>query len=97
MVKKKKTGKRRRTEIERGLDVNADKRKMMVLGGEEGLGYEIHVDGARLEQMSEFKYLGCVLNESGTEEAECCRKVACRRKVAGVTRSLVNSWGLQLE
>ena len=55
------------------------------------------MDGARLEQMSEFKYLGCVLNESGTEEAECCRKVACRRKVAGVTRSLVNSWGLQLE
>ena len=31
--------------MRRGLKVNADKNKVMVLGGEEGLGYEIHVDG----------------------------------------------------
>ena len=30
---------------------------------------------------SEFKYLGCVLDESGTDEAECNRKVASRRRV----------------
>ena len=36
---------------------------MTVLSGEEGLESEIRVDVARLEQVSEFKYLGRVLNE----------------------------------
>ena len=39
----------------------------------------------------EFEYLGCVLNESGTDEADC------RRYVIGVIISLVNARGLQLE
>ena len=44
----------------RGLEVNAGKSKVMVLGGEEGLECEVCVDGIRLEHVSEFKYLGCV-------------------------------------
>ena len=43
----------------RGLKVNVDKSKLMVLGEEEKLECEICVDGAQLEQMSVFKYLGC--------------------------------------
>ena len=43
---------------------------MMVLGGEEGLECEIYVDGAQLEQVSEFKYLLCVLGESVTDVGE---------------------------
>ena len=79
----------------RGLRVNADKSKVMVLGGKEGLGCEIHGDVVQLEQVSEFKYLGCVLNESGTDDAECRRKGASGKEVA--IRSLVNARGLQLE
>ena len=37
---------------------------MMVLNGEEGIECEVHVDGVRLKHVSEFKYLGCVLDES---------------------------------
>ena len=37
---------------------------------------EVHVDGIHLEHVSEFKYLGCVLEESGTDGAECSRRVA---------------------
>ena len=59
----------------RGLKDNTGKSKGMVLNGEEGLEYEFHVDGIRLEHVSEFKYLGCVLDESGTDEAERTRKV----------------------
>ena len=40
----------------RGLKVNADKSKMLVLGGEEGLECEIRVDGMRLEHVSELCY-----------------------------------------
>ena len=47
--------------------------------------------------MSEFKYLGCVLDDSGAYEAECSREVASGRRVAGAIRSLVNARGLQLE
>ena len=43
----------------------------------------------RLEHVSEFKYLGCVLDESGTDEAENSKKVASGRRVAGAIRSLV--------
>ena len=69
----------------------------MLLNGEEGLESEVLVDGMQLEHVSEFKYLGCVLDESGTGESECCRKVASRRRVAGAIRSLVNAKSLQLE
>ena len=69
----------------------------MVLNGEEGLECEVQVDGIRLEHVSGFKNLGYVLDESGTDEVECSRKVACGRRVAGAIRSLVNSWDLLLE
>ena len=56
---------------------------MMVLNGEEGLEYNVHVDGIFLEHVLEFKYFGCVWHESGTDEAECSRKSASGRRVAG--------------
>ena len=37
------------------------------------------------------------MEESGTDEAECHRKVASGRRVAGVIKSLVNARDLQLE
>ena len=81
----------------RGLKVTAGKSKVMVLNGEEGLECEVHIDGIRLEHVSEFKYSGCVLDESGTDGAECSRKVASGRRAAGATRSLVNAMDLHLE
>ena len=41
--------------------------------------------------------MGCVLDESGTEEADCRRKVASGRRVASAIRSLVNDRSVQLE
>ena len=80
-----------------GLKVNAGKSKAMVLGGEQGLECEVRVDGIRLEYVSEFKYLGCGLDKSGTDEVERSRKVVSGRRVAGAIKSLVNSRSLQLE
>ena len=73
----------------RGLKVYAGKSKVM--NGEEGLECEVHVDGVCLEQVSEFKYFGCVLDEAGTDGAECSKKVA------NATRSLVNPRDLEIE
>ena len=50
----------------RGLKVSTGNNKVMVLNGEEELECEVHVDGIRLQHVSEFKYFGCVLNESDT-------------------------------
>ena len=47
--------------------------------------------------MLQFKYLGYILDESGTDETECHRKVVSRRRVAGIIRSLVNARSLQHE
>ena len=46
----------------RGMKDNAGKSMVMVMYGEEGLECEVHVDGIRLEHISEFKYLGCILD-----------------------------------
>ena len=51
----------------------------------------------RLEHVPGFKYLGCVLDEFGTDEAKCRRKVVSGRRVTGAIRSLVNTNGLQFE
>ena len=59
----------------RGLNVNAGESKVKVLNGEEGLECVVHVNEIRLENVSEFKYLGCVLHESETGGAEGSRKV----------------------
>ena len=53
----------------RGLKVNAGKSKEMVLNGEEGLECRVSEDGVQLELVSEVKFLGCVLDESNTNEA----------------------------
>ena len=45
----------------KGLKVNSGNSKLMVLVREEGLECEVYVEGIRLEHVSEFKYLGCVL------------------------------------
>ena len=37
---------------------------------------DVCADGIRFEHVSEFKYLRCVLDEAGTDEGECSRKVA---------------------
>ena len=50
-----------------------------------------------LEHVSEFKYLGCVLDKSGINEAECSRKVASGKRDASAIRSLVNARSLQLK
>ena len=50
-----------------------------------------------MEHVLEFKYLGCALDESGTDEAECSRKVVSGRRVTDAIRSLVNAMSLQLE
>ena len=52
---------------------------------------EVHEDGIRLEHVSKFKYLGYVLDESGTDGVECNRKVVSWRWVAGAIRFLVNA------
>ena len=56
------------------MKINTDKRKVMILGGEEELVCEDFMDGTQLECVSELKYFGCILSESGTGVAERRRK-----------------------
>ena len=63
----------------------------MVLNVEEGIECEVYVDRIWLEHVSEFKYLGCVLDESDTNGAGCNKKVARGMCVAGAIRSPVNA------
>ena len=79
-----------------GLKVHPSKSMVMVLGGEEGVECEVCEDGMRLEYVPEFKYLGCVLDDSCTDEIECRRKVVSGRRVSGAIGYLVNARDLQL-
>ena len=55
------------------------------------------LDDELLEQVSEFKYLGYMLDEMGTDDVECDRKVSSGRRVAGAIKSLVNGKSLSFE
>ena len=79
-----------------GLKISAYTSMVLMLNGEEGLECEVHVDGMRLEHASKFKYVGCVLDESGIYEAECLRRVASGRRVTSAIMYLVNARELQL-
>ena len=65
----------------RGLKVKEGKSKVMVLKGKGRLECEAHIDEIHFKHFLEFKYLGCVLDESGTDGAECSRKVVSGRRV----------------
>src|SRR5678816_226342 len=80
----------------RGLRVNVYKSKVMVVS-EDNPQCEVMLDDEQLEQVSDFKYLGYMLDEKGTDDAECSRKVVNGRKVAGAIKSLVNVKGLSLK
>ena len=86
-----------RVHRKRGLKINAGKNKVMALGRDEELEGEVCVDGIQLDHLSEFKYLGYDLDELGTGEAVCCRKLTSGRRVAGAIRFLGNARDLQLE
>src|SRR5678816_4114129 len=77
----------------RGLKVNVDKSKVMVVS-EDTLQCEVMLDGEQLGQVSEFKYLGYMLDEKGTDDTE---SYEWYRKVAGAIKSLVDVKGLSLE
>ena len=66
----------------RGLKVKAAKSKVMLVGWKERLSVRF-VQTNTFRAYLEFKYLGCVLDESGTDEADFSRKVASGRRVAG--------------
>ena len=66
-------------------------KSMLIMTGEEGLEFEVYLGGIHLEQVSGFKYVGCVLDVSGIDWAECSSKVTSGRKFAGAIRFLVNA------
>ena len=80
-----------------GRFIEVCKNKVMVLGGEEELECEVCADEIRLEDVSEFKYSECVMEESGTDEAESSWKLGSMSRVAVAIRSLVNAKSLQFE
>ena len=53
------------------------------------------MDGARLQQVPDFKCLGCVLDELGTDDVECRRKVVSKGKAADAIRFQVSARGMQ--
>ena len=47
--------------------------------------------GRDWRKFQESKYLGCVLDESGTDVAKCRRRVTSGKKVSVAIRSLINT------
>src|SRR5678815_5066489 len=52
----------------RGLKVNVDKSKVMVVS-EDSPRCDVMLEGEQLKQVSEFKYLGYMLDDNGTDDA----------------------------
>ena len=54
----------------------ADMSKGVKLRGKDELVYELNVEGSELEYILKLMHLEWTLDESGTDEAECYRKMA---------------------
>jgi hypothetical protein len=80
----------------RGLAINVGKSKVMVMNGVD-VQCHVEVDGVQLEQVSEFKYLGYMIENKGGDDAECDRKVSNGRRVAGAITTMGNAKNLNLE
>ena len=76
-----------------GIKIHSSKTKITRARGPGPSNNLIHSLPLQLEYVSELKYLA-VLDESGTDDAECRRRMASMRKVAGDIWSLVNVRGL---
>ena len=72
--------------------MNDNWQKVMVTNGEEGLECVGGVNEMRLERVSEFIYLGCVWDESGTDKTECSRKMPSGRKMVVLLRLYFMVW-----
>ena len=53
--------------------------------------------GDKWEHTLEFECLGFALDDSGTNVDKCCRRVVSGKKLAGMTRYIVNVRSLWLE
>ena len=71
----------------RGQKVNAGKCKVMVLNAEEGLEREVHLDGIRLEHISEFKFV-----VFWTTRVHMRQSVKGRWRVGGGLQELLDVW-----
>ena len=62
--------------VSEALKARRKEKMRWVMNGEEGLEFEVYVDRCCLEHVLEFKYLGCVFDEAGTD-----RNVVGRKRV----------------
>ena len=77
------------TEVcKRCLKLNANMSKVRVLGGEEGLEWEVYSDGMRLEHVLEFKYLGFFY----TNQIKMRQSVMGRWQMRGGLQVLLGPW-----
>lgn len=76
--------------------MNVAKSKVLLCEGENRTVCDVKIQVERMEQVSEFNYLGCMVNDIGREK-KCENKVMNVRWVAGAIKELVNEKELSLE
>ncbi|CAG9837704.1 unnamed protein product, partial [Diabrotica balteata] len=56
-----------------GLDINTSKTKLMIISKQNITGANLYVNQMRIERVSQYNYLGTIINESwdNTQEIKC--------------------------
>ena len=65
--------------MERNMNINMDKTKLMIFGGEKSV--EMEVEGIKLEQVRKFKYLGVQIQNNGKQEARINKRISTAMKI----------------
>ena len=74
---------------EYGMKINVKKTKVMVVSKEERKEVRIMVDGQRVEQVPQFKYLGAWMTEDGRCELEVKTRIAMAKEAFSKRRELL--------
>ena len=64
----------------KNMKTNTEKSKVMVIAHDD-LSTQVHIDGHTVEQVNEFKYLGCVLDSKGKHEIEVNERINAAAKL----------------
>ena len=68
-----------------GLTISTSKTKTMIIGGREADQIMVlSINGDQVEEVSEFKYLGSVLHQSGSSESDIRKRIARASRAFGM-------------
>lgn len=72
----------------KNLNINVDKTKVMVIS-KENASVSVHIDNKKVEQVTNYKYLGTIIEQSGSNEVEVNNRIGATNRLLQSIKNVV--------